>query len=131
MKMMVYILNVIIIVICSNGPEPSNIMNFIICKNGFNFNITNNNCEKIEEEESNTILVVVSIVGRTFVVSAGTGTVIYVKKKKTKNAKVKLNIEADVNINSKEIALNIISGSSGEKGEDKKKINEISIYKYI
>ena len=120
MKIMVYIFNVIIIVICSNGSEPSNFMNCIICKNGFNFNSTNNNYEKIEEEESNTILVVVSIVGRTVIVSEGTGTVIYVKKKKIKNEKVKLNIEADVNINSKKIDLNIISGSSGEKGEDEK-----------
>ena len=63
-------------------------MNCIICKNGFNFNSTNNNCEKIEEEEFNTILIVVFIVGRAVVVSEGTGTVIYVKKKKTKNEKV-------------------------------------------
>ena len=63
-------------------------MNCIICKNGFNFNSTNNNCEKIEEEEFNITLVVVSTVGRTVVVSEGTGTVIYVKKKKKKNEKV-------------------------------------------
>ena len=93
-----------------------------------NLNIVNNNWEKIEEEKFNTTLVVVSTVGRTVVVSEGTGTVIYVKKKKTKNGKVKLNIEADVYINSKEIALNIISGSGGEKGKDEK---NNKWYKYI
>ena len=105
---------------CSNGPVSDNIMNCIICKDGFNFNGTNNNCEKIEEEETNTILIVVSVVAGTLVVGAGTGTVIYRKKKKTKNGKIKLDIKADVNINSKEIALNILSESKNESNEDVK-----------